>query len=645
MALTLNSVEENNTNLINIDAIYQLVQTQPPVEVRESYKKFLKKSLIDFFLKTEFNGLYGYHYGDSQEDDSYKGYNITCCKIQEDKINSYLDAFKQKFLAFPLFWKDYLCMFYIALKQYSQIQDNARIICLGESPMKIVFIQEFFLKNEYIKQRLAANSFAINSTFNYFSLSRLQTGIAYLYPRIKDHYTEINALFIKGNMNEVNAKINDLFIKNNQATLLSYFSDGGKETYKSALNKIENHFKKSNLNPRFILTENKPIYFEDRCESYASVLGLIYVYIQLCNREKFTKEERQQFYTLFYIIGFDNKDEEEPSFAIDECKKYVINYLMYYLFSSSVPGEEDGSLQSISTIEPHFKQINYFNPQRYKKTETEDDTANFLAEIEKDLFFTQKDTLLKNINFLSVPEFGINATRCIQGVNLYGQGLNTYDEMAYTEVVNMKQQGDTSINCNIFNFFIIYYLNLLTTGSNTILEDLIIHVKNNTINEEEVFNNTSYKQDIFGTDEKADQWWKGLQEQMNTEYKLRLEEYRERIINNIERDSGNNYFKNLLKTVEIQRMIGTIRLASLDYKQDIIDALINKKATNMPLNYMKVFDYNASYKKMWKPTSGGKTYKKRQSRHKKTYKKRQSRQSRQSRHKKTQKKPRKIRNK
>ena len=622
----LYSIKQNNESLIKINDIYNLSQNTDDEKVRKIYREFILKSLNDFFLKTEFNGLYSYMIGDYNPDDpNYKGLNISCCKIPEDKINTYLDAFYNKFLAFPLFWKDYICMFYIALKQFSKIKDNSRIICLGESPMKIVFIQEFFFKNENIKKSLIDNNYSTNISFDYFSMSRLQTGINSLYPSdyIKQKYSDLYTLFTNGNFLEINTKIIELFIKKDK-DVLGYLTDGGSQKYKQALIKIYAHFSYWKLNPRYILEQNKPVYFEDRCESYASVLGLIYLYIQLCNKEGFTREERKQLYNLLYIVGFDNKDESNASYKEDESKLYGINYLMYYLFCSPIPGKayEDLSEEERKNIEIeavslefdsmtknklemsnyHFIQINYYNSIKYKNGDDQNVDDYFIEEIGKDLFFNQKDSLRKNINFLSVPEFGINSTRCIQGVNLYTSGsTHEYSDITYDAVTNVKQQGEPGINCNLFNFFIIYYLNKLASTPTSILSDMISYFKTDSVDEQEIFNNSTYNQDIFGTVTAAETWWEKTKTSTNEEYKATLGEYKEKIIKNLEYEKDNNYFKNLIKLIDIQRIIGTIRLgtAIID-ANEIYKSLANKQSTIPLTSNIKPFSYNEEYKKMWK---------------------------------------------
>ena len=593
----------NNSTLNSIDEIYQMVEQNNNDDVKEIYTETLRDLIKKFLLKTEFNGLYSYIEDMDESKGKYNGLNITCCKIQEDKINFYFDAFSKKFLAVPLFWKDYICMFYIALKQFNDIKSDSRIISLGESPMKIVLIQEFFFKNEMIKRALEANDYAKNVSFNYFSISRLQSEVknaSKFENSFKNNISEIYKIFSKGNYVEINSKILELFIINNE--LDDYFMSTSTKN-KNSLNRIHEHFIKGNLNPRYILNEKKKIYIQDRCESYSSVLGLIFLYIRLCIKEQITLDERKELYKLLYIVGFDSKDNRTKIFMMDESKRYAINYIMYYLFYSAEPGKKDDTIIVNEKLnEYHFKQNNYFYPDEETPIEEEEEeryNAIFLKKIEKDLFFTQKNTLYKILKFLSIPEFNVSDSRCIQGINLYYSGEEEPD-MTYKAINNIKQQGETSLLCNFFNFLIIYYLNIL--ASKNILVDIIDNFKKENLVEEEIYLNKTYNEIIFGGSEQASEWWKNEQQKMNSIYKEKNEKYKEKIIRNLEyEDDNNNYFKNLIKSVEIQRMIGTIRNYSfVDFPYSTIYALRQSKES-IPLTYSKdkPFIYNESYLKIF----------------------------------------------
>jgi hypothetical protein len=625
-------IKSNNQTLFTINDIYRFLELIEPKAVRSSSMKFIEESVNNFFLKTEFNGLYSYIDQDNSTSDGYRGLNITCCKIPEDNIHTYLVAFYLKFLAFPLFWKDYICIFYIALKQFSKIKSNSqsvsRIICLGESPMKIVFIQEFFFKNKFITDALITKNYAMNVSFEYFSMSRLQTGIYTLYHNIESKYSSLHTLFTAthGDFSAVNTKIIELFIGSSNLSVLVYFNVNvisnirKQQNAKDIFDKIAGHFTHWKLNPRHILDENKPVYFEDRCESYTSVLGLIYHYIQLCNKENFTREERKQLYNLLYIVGFDYKDESTESFKQDKIKLYCINYLMYYLFCSPVPGkayedlteDEKRSINEEVNIEfhsmkqnelqnsdYHFIQVNYYNKTKYLKEENQTPDEYFIAEIEKDLFFSQKDSLRKNISFLSAPEKGQYNTRCIQGVNLYESvEYIKSDDLILKSNENVKQQGDPGLNCNLFNFFIIYYLNQLASTTDSILPDMVL--KFDSIDETEIFNNSTYNKDIFGSspgsNERAKTWWNEENKKKNIKYNEQIELFREQIINDLLENKGEkNYFKDLIKMVDIQRMIGSIKYEFVFQEMDI---LYNKLST-IPTN--NNFIYNEDYKKIFKP--------------------------------------------
>ena len=609
----LENFVSNNSTLNNIDEIYQIAEQKKDNydDVKDKYTEILRDLIKKFLLKTEFNGLYTYNEDMDTSKGKYNGLNITCCKIQEDKIHAYFDAFSKKFLAVPLFWKDYICMFYIALKQFNDIKSDSRIISLGESPMKIVLIQEFFFKNENIKRALQANNYAYNVSFDYFSISRLQSEVKNAHKfedSFKNNISEIYKIFPKRNYVEINSKIVELFVINNE--LDDYFVSTKVKNVRS-LDRIHEHFIKGKLNPKYILTENKKIYIQDRCESYSSVLGLIFLYIRLCIKEEITLDERKELYKLLYIVGFDAKDNRTEIFMMDESKRYAINYIMYYLFSSAEPGKKDDTIIILNEKlnEYHFKQNNYFyedvqqspigEEQQEQQTPEERYNAIFLKNVEKDLFFSQKNTLYKILAFLSIPEFNVSDSRCIQGINLYYSGEEEPD-MTYKSINNIKQQGEVSLLCNFFNFLIIYYLNIL--ASKNILVDIINNFKRGYIVEEEIYLNKTYNEIIFGGSQQATEWWKNEQQKMNSVYKAKNEIYKDKIIQNLEyEDDNNNYFKNLIKSVEIQRMIGTIRNYSFsELPYDTIYAL-KKSKESIPLTYSndKPFVYNESYLKIF----------------------------------------------
>jgi len=87
----------------------------------------------------------------------------------------------------------------------------------------------------------------------------------------------------------------------------------------------------------------------------------------------------------------------------------------------------------------------------------------------------------------------------------------------------------------------------------------------------------------------------------NEEYKAILGEYKEKILKNLEYEEDNNYFKNLIKLIDIQRIIGTIRLGTAITDADgIYTSLANKQSTLPLTSNVKPFVYNEEYKKMWK---------------------------------------------
>jgi hypothetical protein len=139
---------------------------------------------------------------------------------------------------------------------------------------------------------------------------------------------------------------------------------------------------------------------------------------------------------------------------------------------------------------------------------------------------------------------------------------------------------------------------------------MIFHLKTDSIDEQELFNNSTYNEDIFGTVSAAETWWEKMKTRTNAEYKAILGEYKEKILKNLEYEEDNNYFKNLIKLIDIQRIIGTIRLGTAITDADgIYTSLANKQSTLPLTSNVKPFVYNEEYKKMWKKkeviSSGG----------------------------------------
>ena len=130
---------------------------------------------------------------------------------------------------------------------------------------------------------------------------------------------------------------------------------------------------------------------------------------------------------------------------------------------------------------------------------------------------------------------------------------------------------------------------------------MISYFKTDTVDEQQIFNNSTYNQDIFGTVSAAETWWEKTKTQTNEEYKTILGEYKEKILKNLEYEEDNNYFKNLIKLIDIQRIIGTIRLGTPITDADgIYTSLANKQSTIPLTSNVKPFVYNEEYKKMWK---------------------------------------------
>ena len=77
-------------------------------------------------------------------------------------------------LTIPIFWQDIVVLIYMALCLHRYVTDNSRVIAIGESPLKLVFIQQVLnmmpeLNEIFKKNKMASN----NIDYKYFPISGL----------------------------------------------------------------------------------------------------------------------------------------------------------------------------------------------------------------------------------------------------------------------------------------------------------------------------------------------------------------------------------------------------------------------------------------------------------------------------------------
>ena len=141
----------------------------------------------------------------------------------------------------------------------------------------------------------------------------------------------------------------------------------------------------------------------------------------------------------------------------------------------------------------------------------------------------------------------------------------------------------------------------MAIDADSILSDMVLNLS--SIDETEIFNNSTYNKDIFGDDVVADQWWADVNTEITNKYNAQLALYKEKINACLEPDIENtNYFTDLIKMIDVQRMIGTIRINSTLTDVQYIRGKLFAKESNIPAN-SKRFIYNGDYKKIFKKGS------------------------------------------
>jgi hypothetical protein len=229
------------------------------------------------------------------------------------------------------------------------------------------------------------------------------------------------------------------------------------------------HFRLFDIDPLSVLKAKKKIYFQDRAESYKSIIVIIIFYHVMCDVQQITDEQRLELYDLLYIIGFDYKRSE--NIENDRPKILKINQFFYRLITKQV--------NTINEHSYHFKQTNY----RYEPINHDCSTDGFR------LFQNQKNLMNKILNFLTTPEETLNKSRCIMACSLEDNHCvnfllqDTVDNEG--KVLSLKQNDKGGgKNCNMINLFLMYSIYKLGP---LYIENIIKNLDN--IDETRLFNN------------------------------------------------------------------------------------------------------------------------------------------------------------
>ena len=341
--------------------------------------------------------------------------------------------YSNKMLMIPIFWQEIILLIYMALCLYRNVTDNSRIIALGESSLKLVFIQQVLNTTPGLDIIFKNNNMATSVDYTYFPIS----GLSF-------YAGDISWLDPPGNIFEVN-KDYEFVLDNFMKEHIVYV----KQTLQKIKTQILLYFELFKLDPRSIIQSNKKIYFEDRMEGYKTLIALICFYDIMCAEQNFRDNERKQLYELIYFIGFDEKlmnnaeDIKYDSIIIDR-----INKFLYKIITNQDPAEG---------FKPHFIQKN-FNPPKEEKKEVE-----YCEKKDFNIFNNQYNIISKMFVFLTVPEKTYNNSRCAKSckINSVCQTdiKNKFDETA--EFHLKETNGNQGDNCNIINLFIMFIINEL----------------------------------------------------------------------------------------------------------------------------------------------------------------------------------------
>ena len=263
-------------------------------------------SIEDDFIKPIETNYFNIFVSSFEKGFDYFGYDLI------DSRDEYLETIKEEcfkfninFLSLPLIWQEIVILIYLALQLHKYVDNNSRVVALGESPLKLVFIQQILNFQPELTNILKENGMATNVKYSYFPISSLST------------YT-IQILNRKKNSDIFNIEVDfnlDVFIEN----II--------EISQNMNDQIISHFILFQLDPLTIIKNNKPIYFQDRAETYMSLITLMCFYDGMCDKQKISLQQRHLLYEKLYFITFDYKENK-----VIEKNQIIINRINNFLY-------------------------------------------------------------------------------------------------------------------------------------------------------------------------------------------------------------------------------------------------------------------------------------------------------------------------
>jgi hypothetical protein len=411
----ISKIGENDLNAL-LDKLQNSTKIYEPIDFK------FTEHLIDSILKN-----YSDNVLKNTFEDAFK-------EIGYDALNSYIEGecetFHTRFLNLPLVWQEIVLLVFMALQLHRYVENNSRVVSLGESPLKLVFIQQLLTEQQHFSNTLKKNGLAFNVDYTYFPISSLSYFVS---------TSQVTSSEWKSN-DILNSKIEfnlDIFISDNITKIINALSDG-----------LLSHFALFRIDPLYIINEKQNIYIQDRAESYKTLITLFCFYEAMCRKQDLDLNQRKIFYDKFYIVTFDSKDNlliNQDAIII-----HRINNFLYRLITKRT--------DTITEKEYHFIPKNYYYSNVVKD-------PDFCIKRDYNLFSNQHNLIAKVITFISVPEQTFNYARCMKSCKL------SYDHKCIQEIrdnyihdkksFNLKQKGEDGYNCNIINLCLMIFINKL----------------------------------------------------------------------------------------------------------------------------------------------------------------------------------------
>ena len=334
-------------------------------------------------------------------------------KIGSDKYDpesNNATTYVRTFLNIPICWQEIIIILYLSLKLHRLVGNNSRVVSLGESPSKLVFIEEVLVTHPSYKNILKKHGFATDIEYTFFPISGLSNDMD------RVDYDVFNLDL------DLSTCIHNIESSSQQVDL-----------------PILDHFALFKLDPRSIVMGEKNIYIQDRCETYRSTLKLMSYYNMMCDMQKLSPDERLQLFERLYIIGFDAKDH-----ANDRLMVQRLNIFFYQIVTKQ--------RTELTPDKYHFIQQNY--------PVFENNIENIRSN-DFNIFMNQYSLFEKVLTFLTTPEHTHNDSRCVRSCTVkdnecFKEIKNMYDKDGQLHV---KQPGTTGNNCNLINLCLMLFIN------------------------------------------------------------------------------------------------------------------------------------------------------------------------------------------